>query len=64
MGNKYTVECIKSRKMLRQRFYWRIKTNSNGNILLKSEMYRNGSFCKDIGQRFADDLGADFKAHY
>jgi len=64
MGAKYTVECFKSKKWMKQRYYWHIKTNSNGKILLTSEMYRSGTFCEDIATRFSDDLNADFKCHY
>jgi len=59
MGNKYKVECLKSKKWLKQRYYWRVKTNSNGKILLKSEMYVHKSFVISIAKRFAKDLTAD-----
>ena len=48
----YTVEVHKSKKLWKQRWYWKV-LHENGNILLTSEMYHNKVDCVEIARRFA-----------
>ena len=40
MSPLYTIELRKSRRLLRQRYYW-VLIHRNGNVLATSEMYAN-----------------------
>jgi uncharacterized protein YegP (UPF0339 family) len=48
----YTVEIHKSRKFLKQRFYWLVR-HTNGQPILISEMYRSYQSAYDTANRFA-----------